>query len=174
MSNSTMRSQSRLIVAAAGIILGVLTGSAAMAAATGGVTITGTRYVDGVQYKVRCMAAEGNEIFYASGATLHLIGTTPCGIYNDTDDADNFHFDGANSWIVKNGVSTDASLWNATQQANGPYGSDPAHGTMGGVERYVNTTIVSDKGTISYWRIDSLNRAIIFVGKYKVSNLITF
>ena len=174
MCNSTMRN--RLMTTAAAMMLGVtLSAPAALAITAGTVTITGTRYVDGVPHKVRCAASEGHQAVYGGGTWFHLLPLmNACDIYADTDDADVLHFDGAGSWIEKNGVKTDSVIWSATQIANGPFGSDPAHGTMTGVMRYVTGLLVSDKGTISYWRVNSLGHAIIFVGKYKVTNIESF
>jgi hypothetical protein len=176
MRNSTTRNRSRLMAIAAAMILGVtLSASAALAITSGTLTITGTRWVNGVPHKVRCTAADGHQIAYADGKWIHLLpGTSACDVYADTSDVDVLHFEGAASSIEKNGVMTDSAIWNSSQTAGGPSGSDPAHGTMTGVTRYVNGIPVSEKGTISYWRVDSANQTIIFIGKYKVGHIQAF
>jgi hypothetical protein len=171
----TSRIQKGSLIAAAALVLGITAISSTVHAyAFGGVTITGTRYVDGAPTKVRCTAAAGNGITFSGGTTLTIIYDSSCGIYSDTDDNDQLLFQGPSNWIIKNGVATMASMFSGVQTAGGPSGTDPAHGTMTGVSKYVSNIIISEKGTISYSRKNSANQDVIFVGKFKTAVLTQF
>ena len=163
----TFQQGARLVTAGA-LVLAMAAASTAHAGAShGGVTITGTRYVDGVPYKVRCSAAEGNEISMAGAHQISLVPGPDCGVYYDTDDFDRLIFDGASEYVVKNGAAATTYVFSGVQVVPGPSGTDMAKGAMHGMIKLSNGEPSSEKGAITYSRINAANQSVIFIGKFK-------
>jgi hypothetical protein len=160
----------RRVIASLAVAAALGTAPAAHAAIIGGITISGTRYVDGVPTKVRCSAADGNTI----DASLYgvrlitLINTPDCPIWWDSGLSDQFKFVGKEDHIIKNGVPTETLDFSGVQTLNGPGGAaDKANGAVSAILKCVGPTCVSEKGSITYSRTDGSNEKIIFVGTYK-------
>jgi len=172
MKTSTFQKGSRLVAAGAMALAIADAASTAHAAAShGGVTITGTRYIDGVPYKVRCTAAEGNEILMAGAHQLDIVPGPECGIYYDTDDTDRLIFDGRSDYVLKNGAVATTYVFSGVQVLAGPSGTDMAKGAMHGMIKLSNGKEVSEKGAITYSRINAANQSVIFIGKFKTGRL---
>src|SRR3954471_2691784 len=95
----------RRVIASLAVAAALGAASAAHAAIIGGITITGTRYLNGGPTKVRRTAAEGSTID-ATNYGVRLITLQlgqSCGIWADTGLTDQFEFVGKEDHIVKNG-----------------------------------------------------------------------
>ncbi len=163
------RKASRMIAAVA---MAMCVGGATSAHANsyvGAVTISGTRYVDGVATKVKCSAAEGSLVdSSAFGARVFTVTHGfHCDLWYDSDDNDQLKFDGKENYIVKSGVTTETLAFSGVQTAAGPSGSDPAHGAANGILKCPAAVgCNSEKGFITYSRhVPGFD--VIFIGTYK-------
>ena len=152
-------------------IVVALAGAAGVADAlqgpVGGVTIIGTRWLDGVPTKVKCNAADG-QVLNAKAIQYRvfaLVYSPTCAIYSDTDDNDELAFSGPESYVVKSGVKTSTLAFSGIQMADGPAGQNGAEGTMSGSFK-CKGTCTSVKGAIVYHRYAPYGD-VLFVGTYK-------
>ena len=164
------RSAARRVIASLAVAASVTAASAAHATIIGGITISGTRYVNGIPTKVRCTAAGGNTID-ATNYGVRIITLQPdpgCDIWWDTGLTDQFEFVGREDHIIKGGVTTETLDFSGVQTLPGPGGVvDAAKGAVSAILKCVGPTCVSEKGSITYSRTQNGTDKIIFVGTYK-------
>ena len=135
---------------------------------TGAVTITGTRYVNGVPTKVKCTASAGHilDASYIGQRVLALVYDPTCPIYWDSDDNDELVFSGPEAYVVTNGTQTSTIAATGRQVAGGPAGSSGAKGSMSGTFKSCSPTCRSVKGSVVYQR-DAPYGDVMFIGTYK-------
>lgn len=169
MSSKRHARVARRVIASLAVAISMAAAPAVHAAIIGGVTITGTRYVNGSPTQVRCTAAEGNSLdATAYGVrTFTLQNMSDCPIWDDTDIGDHFEFVGKEHHIVKNGVATATLSFSGVQVLPGIYGVDKAYGAVSAILKCAGPTCASEQGSITFSRTTVNNDKIIFVGTYK-------
>jgi hypothetical protein len=136
----------------------------------GPVKITGKRYVDGEESKVKCSNTEGNELdaFTQGTRTFTLVDTPDCLIFTDTP-GDNgiLAFTGKEDMIAKQTIVKARYIFSGVETGGLVEGA--ATGILKGKPETARTTFLKDKGDLTFSYLDGSNRQIIFVGKYKAT-----
>jgi hypothetical protein len=158
----------RGIVAALVIGAGLAALAPAALAQTGGLTIKGKRWVNGVEAKVKCIAVTGHmlDASVAGTRTFTLAFAPDCFMFHDGDvsgQTSTFVFTGREDLVVKNGNPKPFREFSGVQ-----VGAAPAVGAAGGRIKCLGPVCKSEKGVITYSRFES-GFSIIFSGKYKAS-----
>jgi len=153
---------------AGALILGfALDATSAAAQLAGPVKITGKRYVNGEETKVKCGNNDGNvlDAFTQGTRTFTLADTEDCRIFTDTPgDSGVLTFTGLEDMIAKKTIVKARYIFSGVETGGLVVGA--AEGIMRGKPEAARATFQKDKGTLTYSYEDEFGQNIVFVGKY--------